>query len=800
MKYYLLIITGVLLALAAEGQRKKVLVLHSYHQGLQWTDNVNRGIREGFAAFKDSVEIFYDYLDRKRNLSSTYYERLEELFSLKLKDETFDLVLVCDNDALQFVSTNRQAYFGNVPVVFCGINNYKDTLIAGQKNITGLVEKPDVAATLDLIIRHHPQVHDLYIINDDKTTTALENKKLLMRVKPKYQETLEFHFWEDLRAQQIRDSLDRLGQGTAVLLLTFNKDSRGDFISYRENREFIPANYARPVYTLWKFFMDGNVIGGKIISGRDQGQRAARKAMRIFRGKPADSIPVNKSSLSRYIFDYKMLEQFNINRDALPDESVIIDKPESFYTINKRLINTGLVILGIAIIIILILANAIIRRRRAEKSLLEKQKRLQRSYRYQKMMADIVALLNSTNDFKKVTDRLLQIITMHYRTGKVAIYGFDNHERIAGIIASNISARGRGMEELRKGDYHKLNRIIGEIRHKAYFVSDDLSNLSEEEREFYRRREIGAIAVFPIRIGTKIFGMAGFSQSNTYHWKEREINEIATIVRMIANAWERHEQMSKHLRAEQKHSRAISMVEKSSRLASIGVMASGITHEINQPLSALRVTVDSMKFMEQRQPGQLPEFVKHKLDTMLQGISRIDQIVKHMRNFWVAPSRKDEGQTVDLMQAVENAFSLVKRQMADHGIEGKLKVPGREVLVHGSFIQLEQIIVNLVVNSIQALDKIESPDKKIWIEAALENECARLIVSDNATGIPEGLGEKLFDPFYSTKKGNEGTGLGLAIVKTFVDKLNGSIYYHNNEAGGVTFTITLCVNTDKQNN
>lgn len=798
MKGRFIIFLLLALPALALSQRQKVLVFHSYHQGLQWTDNVNKGIQQAFGPVEDSVELFFEYLDRKRNLSEPYHRELKKLYDIKLNDESFDLILAVDNDALEFVVKNREAYFSDVPLVFCGINNYHPDLIEGQTNLTGVIEKPDFSATLDLIHDYHPEVKNLFIINDNKTTTAIENKKSLARIEPLYKEKLKFYFLESLPKTQFKDTIRELDKNSALLLLTYNKDKKGDFISYRENRELVPDDTPLPVYTTWKFFMQGNVIGGKMISGEDQGLRAGKRAIKILRGTPADSLPINESSLSEYVFNYKMLQKHNIREDRLPPGSEVLNKPKSFYTINKKWINTGLIALTVAFVIILVLTNAIIRRRKAEKSLIEKQNHLQKNYRFQKLMADVVALLNSTNDFTKVTDKVLQLITEHYKTGKVSLYNFNEEESIAQVIGTNVSSTGRGITELREQDYHKLNRIIDEVRKNNYFVSSDLSNLTEEEHQFYEKREIGAIAIFPVRIGKKLFGMAGFAYPNRHYWEKSELEEIATIVRMIANAWERNIQMNKHLEVEKKHVKAIRMVEKSSRLASVGVIASGITHEINQPLNALRVTVDSIKYWDRKNEGQLPDFVRNKLETLLKGVSRIDEIIRHMREFWVAPHERDKNKEVDLTQAVKNAHSLVERQIYDHGIKSVLDVPDEEIMVHASFIQIEQIIINLVVNSIHAHDNKDAKDKRIIISTRSKEDCAEIAVSDNASGINPELGDKLFDPFYSTKKGDQGTGLGLAIVKTFVDRLKGRVAYENNSLGGVTFTITICKTKKKE--
>lgn len=791
MKEKLIILFIFLLPLLLNAQRKKVIVFHSYNEGLTWTDNVNKGLHRAFEPVADSVELFFEYLDRKRNLNQDYFEGLEKLYEIKLKGASFDLVITSDNDAMDFVLRNRQKYFGETPVVFCGINNYKPSMIEGEQRISGITEDPDFKATIDLIAGLHSESNKLYIINDNKTTTAIENILLLKEIEPLYRNRFHFIYWDNLRKSDFYDSIRNLDDKSVILLLTFNTDKEGAYLSYRDNIDLIPQDVKVPVYTTWKFLMNGRVIGGKMISGEEQGFKAGQMAIQILQGKQPDSIPVMIESLSQYIFDYNQLKKYGIPVRKLPADAQILNKPVSFYSANKRLINIGLIMLAVALGIILILSNAIRKRVIAEKSLQQKQQHLEDRYQFQKLIADVVVLLNSTNDFTKVTDPILQRITNHYHIGKVSLYKFDVRGSIKTVIGSKVSNKGKGILELKKQEYNNLNRIIEELKNSDFFLSSDLSNLTPEERRFYRKREIGAIAIFPIRVGTKLIGMAGFSQAYTYKWEESEIKELTTLMQLIANAWERNMQMNMHLEVEKKHVKAIQILEKSSRLASIGVMASGITHEINQPLNALRVTVDSIAYWERQNAMELPEIIKSKLLTLKSGISRIDEIIRHMRNFWIAPSATESELEVDLIQIIKNAYSLLETQLSEQKITTRLILPENEVMMKASFIQIEQIIINLLANAMQALKSVEQPVKTIVIKVKDNVSNIRLSITDNGPGISEEIGDALFDPFYSGQIESGGTGLGLAIVKTFVEKLGGRIEYKNNAEGGVTFTLTL---------
>lgn len=239
---------------------------------------------------------------------------------------------------------------------------------------------------------------------------------------------------------------------------------------------------------------------------------------------------------------------------------------------------------------------------------------------------------------------------------------------------------------------------------------------------------------------------------------------------------------------EKKELEAMQMAEKASRLASIGVMAAGITHEINQPLNAIKVSAEGVLFWHKRNPNSLPEMFIEELKQISKAADRIDEIIQHMRTFWVSPESKKIIE-VNLNEAVQNALSLVETQLNSHGIIKEESYADRRLMIKANQVHIEQIVINLVVNAMHSLDETSRKDKKIWINTRREDGEAILEISDNGVGIPENAGDTIYDPFYSTKQPGEGMGLGLAIVKRFIDKFNGSITVENNETGGACFTI-----------
>ena len=127
-----------------------------------------------------------------------------------------------------------------------------------------------------------------------------------------------------------------------------------------------------------------------------------------------------------------------------------------------------------------------------------------------------------------------------------------------------------------------------------------------------------------------------------------------------------------------------------------------------------------------------------------------------------------------------------------HDIYLKIEEKKPDLTITANALQLEIIINNLIINAIQAIDEKEQDEKVIVISYGIEHDKKFISIADSGIGLPEGVSvEKLFEPFFSTKKQGKGTGLGLAIVKVFTQRIGGTIDAYNNEMGGATFKITF---------
>ena len=228
---------------------------------------------------------------------------------------------------------------------------------------------------------------------------------------------------------------------------------------------------------------------------------------------------------------------------------------------------------------------------------------------------------------------------------------------------------------------------------------------------------------------------------------------------------------------------------QASKLATLGEMATGIAHELNQPLGVIRMA--SNNCIKRIAKGHLdPEYLTGKLERMSDQTERASQIINHMRIF--GRTADGEDRTFDLIGALENACDLMGTQLASAGVGLSRQLPDTRIHVTGQQVMFEQVILNLLSNARDAMEANDS-DTPSRIMVSLSEpgpDQISVIVEDTGGGIPEAVLDRLFDPFFTTKPPGKGTGLGLSISYGIIRDMGGSIAATNSDVGA-RFRIDL---------
>ncbi|MCV2880758.1 sensor histidine kinase [Actibacterium sp. XHP0104] len=250
-----------------------------------------------------------------------------------------------------------------------------------------------------------------------------------------------------------------------------------------------------------------------------------------------------------------------------------------------------------------------------------------------------------------------------------------------------------------------------------------------------------------------------------------------------ANRALRHE-VTERTEAEAALKRAQDELVQAGKLSALGKMSAGLSHELNQPLMAIQTFADNAtQFMDMGAPDKAAS----NLGRISEMARRMGRIIRNLRAF--ARQESEPMTNVDLVAVVEAVLDLSETRLTQSGVELTWRRPPAPVWVRGGEVRLQQVLLNLVSNGLDAMAGQAVPRIGIAIEPG--QGVVRLIVRDHGPGIAEP--EKIFDPFYTTKEvgQSEGMGLGLSISYGLVQSFGGAIRGRNHPDGGAEFTVEL---------
>jgi C4-dicarboxylate-specific signal transduction histidine kinase len=236
-------------------------------------------------------------------------------------------------------------------------------------------------------------------------------------------------------------------------------------------------------------------------------------------------------------------------------------------------------------------------------------------------------------------------------------------------------------------------------------------------------------------------------------------------------------------------------------MANLGEMASGIAHEINQPLNIISMVMDKILIESAKTETIDIGFLKNKSDKIFENITRMRNIIDHIRAF--SRSHDDYILTAfDINSSIENAASMIVEQFKHLGINLNLQLGKQIPQIFGNTYKFEQVILNLLVNAKDAViemksKKLEYVDMIIGIRSYQENQFIIVEVSDNGIGISNDDVNNIMLPFYTSKEEGKGTGLGLSICYQIIKEMNGTIDITSKKYHGTKIKIVLDIQKKK---
>ena len=256
---------------------------------------------------------------------------------------------------------------------------------------------------------------------------------------------------------------------------------------------------------------------------------------------------------------------------------------------------------------------------------------------------------------------------------------------------------------------------------------------------------------------------------------QRESRELRELNRRLST------EIATRKTAERNLKDAEQSLEQASKLAALGQMSAAVSHELNQPLAAMKTYLAGARLLLQRKRPEEALSSFQRIDDL---INRMGGITRQLKSY--ARRSEFDQEPYDLRDSVREALAMMAPQLGKMSVSISSTLPSEPVIVEADALRIEQIIVNLLRNAIDAVRGRE--DRKIKI-LLVEGESVLLSIEDNGAGLEDP--EKLFEPFHTTKKPGEGLGLGLAISAGFANEMGGRLVARNAPEGGAVFELML---------
>jgi signal transduction histidine kinase len=713
-------------ALAGEGPRRVFLL-----EGLSATEVWVQGTVEAFTQrlkerSSEDVEVYSDFLDLGRFRGPANEDQLVRYLAGKFAQVRPEVLVPINRAAVDFVLRHRDDFARGIPVVYCCSASIPGDERNIPSDIPGVVIDFDWGGTMALARRLQPDAKTLVIISGASDNDRRRSEDAERELKPFFKD-YETRYLTGLPYDQLLREVSRLPRNSIVLLRRVFEDGSGRARGPELAHDLSNAS-AAPIYSASPTYIGAGIVGGRTDTFVAQGIKAADLVFEILSGKDPSALPHQTTLPPRYRVDARALKRWGIPESSLPSGTLVEFREPSLLEENGNAIVLVLIAFAFQGGIIALLLLHKYKRRAAEKLLRESEDR----------MAFAAASTNTG------------LWRLDVASGRLWVT--DHCTEMFGIPGDVPPTR----EMLRKA-VHPDDR-------QAF--DDCLQSPAECERS--------AAGEFRIALPGDRLRWYAFRRHTISGGDGRplEASGIFTDVTERKNA----EAQADLQREELAHMM---------RVAALGELSGGIAHELSQPLAAILANAQAAQaLLANKKHDDIAEI----LEDIVQEDSRAGQVVHRLRR--LLKKGEHESDSIDLNDKITSTLELLHSELVSRKIRVETELERDLPLVCGDGVQLQQVLLNLMMNGMEAMSSTPASKRLLSIGTRTSEEgYVEVSIRDQGPGMSSDALERIFEPFFTTKE--RGLGLGLPICSTIVTSHRGQLTLLNANGGGATALVSL---------
>jgi PAS domain S-box-containing protein len=856
----LFIFAAVTRASSADSDRpKRVLIISTGSRLAPGFMLVDQQLTQALAKIPTPIETYAENLDIGRFPTERFGRIFSEYLTEKYAEQPPDLIILVYVGNLGIAGKLLQQIFPGTPVVVAGFTEEEVGTDQLGPLVSGVAQRVDPRATLDLILRLQPETRRIVVI----AGTAEVDGHVLGRVKEaarSFAGRIEFDFWDNRPLAELRQAVAVLPAQTAILFARMFRDGSGRPVISAEMGRSIAQWANVPVYVMTETSLGTGAVGGSVASLEAFGKRAGELARFIITSNLPVSLPFEIRTESVPMFDWRALERWGISESRLPANSVVRFRPESLWEKYHWYILGAIfiILLQSAMIAELLLQHR--RRRRMQAELREGRQLMELATSagevglWSRNLTDGSLWANASlralyglgaDDPLHLDDMLARVhpddrarMISEIEHARSAELPFEGEYRILLPNGTErlVLAKGRTFVEPGGHDGRRMGVLLDITERKR--AEEALKN----ERSFLRQvididpnfifakdregRFTLANRAVADAYGTTVENLIGKTDADfnrnaeeveSFQLKDLEVIDtlqerfipeeritdargrvrwLQTVKRpIIQNDGSAKQVLGASTDITRRKETELELQEQRAELAHVarvsimGELAASLAHELNQPLTAILSNAQAaLRFMSSK-PGDLEE-VREILQDIVQDNSRAGEVIRRMR----ALVKKEELEfaTLDLVSLIRDVMALVHSDAILNNVRISLELEDNLPLVWGDRVQLQQVVLNIMLNAFDAMKECPASERKVKLQAGAHGaELIKVAVTDYGTGLRGDNLDKIFQPFYTSKR--DGLGMGLSICRSIIEAHAGHLWAENNNGTGATFYFTIPV-------